>query len=100
MYKIVAFMQQYTRRVKYFVYLLECADGTFYIGSTNDVEKRVHEHNHTKNGAHYTKIRRPVTLRYTEECATLSEARKRENELKQLTRKQKEQLLSSSPSKI
>lgn len=73
----------------YFVYILECADNTLYIGSTNNLEKRLHEHNGLKSGAHYTKIRRPVTLKYSEPAAGLSEARKREAELKRLTRTKK-----------
>lgn len=79
--------------MSFFVYMLECADGTYYIGSTNNLEKRLHEHNHSKNGAHYTKIRRPVVLKYFETAASLSEARKREAELKRLSRKEKEILL-------
>lgn len=79
--------------MSFFVYLLECADGTYYIGSTNNLEKRLHEHNSSKNGAHYTKIRRPVVLKYSEIVASFSEARKREAELKKLNRLQKEQLL-------
>lgn len=71
------------------VYILECADTTLYIGSTNNLEKRLKEHNGAKKGAHYTKIRRPVMLKHTETFSTLSEARKREAELKRLSRKQK-----------
>ncbi len=78
----------------YFVYILECADGTLYIGSTNDMEKRLHAHNHAKHGAHYTKIRRPVVLRYTERAKTLGAARSREAQLKKLTRKEKLALIS------
>jgi len=77
-----------------FVYLLHCADDTLYCGSTLDVHKRLHAHNHLKNGAHYTKIRRPVTLAYAEDCASLSEARKRENDIKKLTREEKMLLCS------
>ena len=81
--------------MSYFVYILECADGTLYTGSTNNLEKRIREHNHAKNGAHYTKIRRPVVLKYNEEVATLAEARKREAEFKRLTRVEKLALISS-----
>lgn len=77
------------------VYILECNDGTLYIGSTNHLEKRLHEHNHLKSGAHYTKIRRPVTLAYFEPFETLSEARKREYVLKQLTRSEKLELIQT-----
>ena len=73
----------------YFVYILECSDNTLYTGSTNNLERRIKEHNEAKNGAHYTKIRRPVVLRYFEECATLNEARKREAVIKKMPRDKK-----------
>ncbi len=71
------------------VYILECADTTLYVGSTNNLSKRLKQHNESKQGAHYTKIRRPVILRYSENVATLSAARKREAELKRLSREKK-----------
>ena len=77
----------------FYVYILTCADGTLYVGSTSDIEKRLHQHNHAKNGAHYTKIRRPVVLSYKEEVETYAVARKREAELKRLTRQQKLDLI-------
>ena len=77
------------------VYILECADKSLYIGSTNDLERRLHSHNNSKNGAHYTKIRRPVTLAYAEECASLGAARSREAALKRLKRDQKLELIKS-----
>ncbi|NDK08338.1 GIY-YIG nuclease family protein [Candidatus Gracilibacteria bacterium] len=76
-----------------FVYILKCSDNTYYCGSTNDIEKRLHEHNNLKSGAHYTKIRRPVEIVYKEQFETLSEARKRECEIKKLSRIQKETLI-------
>ena len=81
----------------FYVYLLQCSDETFYAGSTSDVPKRVHAHNHTKAGAHYTKIRRPVLLKYVEECETLKEARTRERALKKLSRGAKECLVLDCP---
>ncbi len=84
-------------RTQNVVYILECSDGSYYTGSTNDLERRLHEHNHAKIGAHYTKIRRPVHLVYFEIQATLSEARKREYVIKQLTRSQKESLIRKVP---
>jgi putative endonuclease len=75
------------------VYILECKDKTLYIGSTNDLEKRLHAHNHLKSGAHYTKIRRPVVLKYIEKHSTYSKVREREGELKRLTRIQKIKLI-------
>jgi putative endonuclease len=76
------------------VYILECADGTMYVGSTNDLEKRLHQHNHLKCGAHYTKIRRPVELRHSETFKTLNQARKRECEIKGWKREKKLELIT------
>ncbi len=77
----------------YFVYILECADKTLYVGSTNDLGKRLYAHNNLKSGAHYTKIRRPVKLAYSESFKTFTKSRAREAELKRLTRQQKLALL-------
>lgn len=79
--------------MNYLVYILECADKTLYIGSTNNIERRLHQHNNLKSGAKYTKARRPVCLVYSEKFATMSEARKRECVLKKLTRKEKLELI-------
>lgn len=81
----------------FFTYLLLCSDGTFYAGSTNDLDKRLHAHNHLKSGAHYTKIRRPVKLVWSQNCRTYSTARKREAEIKKLTRKKKLVLITKRP---
>jgi putative endonuclease len=78
----------------FYAYILECSDGTYYAGSTSDIERRVHHHNTSKAGAHYTKIRRPVALVYKEACETYAEVRKREGELKRLTRMQKTELIA------
>ena len=79
----------------YFVYILECADKTLYVGSTNDLEKRLHQHNNLKSGAHYTKIRRPVKLVYSKNMKTFSKARKKEVEFKKLSRIEKLELINS-----
>lgn len=76
-----------------FTYLLECADGTFYIGWTNNLEQRLAAHNSGK-GAKYTRGRGPVVLRYYETFATKEEAMRREAEMKRLTRAQKEKLVN------
>lgn len=75
------------------VYILECADGSYYVGCTNNLIKRLKEHNQSKRGAHYTKIRRPVVLKYAEEFETLLKARGREAEIKSWKRAKKELLL-------
>jgi len=77
----------------YYVYILECADKTLYVGSTNDLKKRLREHNGLKSGAHYTKIRRPVILRYNEKRPDRSSALKREIEIKSWPRAKKLALL-------
>lgn len=82
--------------MSYFVYILECSDSSLYVGSTNNLEKRLHEHNNSKGGAHYTKIRRPVILKYSEVVATFAESRSREAELKRLTRNKKLELIKKS----
>ena len=73
----------------HYAYILRCADDTLYCGATNDLEKRLHAHNHAKAGAKYTRARRPVVLVYSERFRTLARARAREAELKRLTRKEK-----------
>ncbi len=77
-----------------YTYILECCDGTFYCGWTNDLENRIKAHNEGK-GARYTKPRRPVKLVYYETFDTKEEAMKREYRIKQLTRAQKEKLINT-----
>ena len=73
----------------FFVYILRCADDSLYAGCTNNLERRVKQHNDSKRGAHYTKIRRPVALLYSEEFKTLKEARGRESKIKGWRREKK-----------
>jgi putative endonuclease len=79
---------------KYYVYIVNCNDNTFYCGYSNNVEKRVDVHN-KKRGAKYTKTRLPVKLVYTECFDSKSEAMKREYQIKQLTRQQKLYLIKN-----
>ena len=76
-----------------FTYILECSDGTLYTGWTNDLERRVKAHNAGK-GAKYTKSRRPVKLVYFESFSTKQEAMRRELEIKQLKRQEKEIMIT------
>ncbi|HAM95546.1 TPA: hypothetical protein DCP13_02395 [Candidatus Azambacteria bacterium] len=78
------------------VYILKCADESLYAGCTNDLDKRIKQHNESKYGAHYTKIRRPVKLLYYEEFPTLSQARQRESEIKSWRREKKLALIKSN----
>ena len=77
-----------------YTYILKCDDGSFYTGWTNNLEKRIKDHNEGR-GAKYTKSRRPVTLAYYETFATKEEAMRREYAIKQLSRKQKESLMEA-----
>ena len=78
-----------------YTYMVRCRDDSLYTGWTNHLEKRVEDHN-SGRGAKYTKSRRPVELVYYEQFETKEEAMRREWEIKQLTRKQKEKLLEQS----
>jgi putative endonuclease len=78
----------------FFVYILRCADDSLYVGCTNNLERRIKQHNDSKWGAHYTKIRRPVALLYFEEFKTLKEARGREIEIKGWRREKKLALIN------
>ena len=77
---------------KHFVYILRCADGTFYTGYTTDPERRTKVHN-SGRGAKYTRPRRPVEIIYLEEYDDKAEAQRREYAIKQLTRAEKENLI-------
>ena len=79
--------------MSYYVYILECSDGSLYTGIAKDVEKRLIEHNTSEKGAKYTKVRRPVKLVYKESSENRSSASKREYAIKQMNRKQKLQLI-------
>lgn len=71
-----------------YTYIVKCSDGSLYTGWTNNLEKRIKDHN-AGRGAKYTKARRPVVLVYKEEFPTKQEAMKREWEIKRLSRKEK-----------
>ncbi|MCX6701797.1 MAG: GIY-YIG nuclease family protein [Candidatus Zambryskibacteria bacterium] len=79
----------------YTTYILECVDKSFYVGCTNDLKRRLVQHNNLKSGAHYTKIRRPVILVHSENFRTLTEARRRETEIKGWRREKKLLLIQS-----
>lgn len=78
------------------VYILQCSDDTLYTGITTDIARREYEHNHSKRGAKYTRLRRPVKLVYSEECEDRSNATKREYEIKHFSRKEKLQLIGKA----
>ncbi len=81
---------------KWLVYILECKDKTLYTGITNNLEKRLEQHNYGMDGAKYTRARRPVKCVYFEFQKNRSEATKREIKIKQLSRVEKLSLITSS----
>tara|TARA_R110001583_G_scaffold4172_8_gene24631 strand:- start:25 stop:294 length:270 start_codon:yes stop_codon:yes gene_type:complete len=86
----------------WYLYVVECNDGTFYTGITTDIKRRLYEHNNTKRGAKYTRRKRPVKLIcILETFETRSLATKKEYEFKKLSRKQKEaEIRNRNASKI
>ena len=76
----------------YFVYLIECKDGSLYTGITTDVTRRFKEHESGK-GAHYTKMKGVVNVIYTEQQPDRSSATKRESEIKRWPRGRKLKLV-------
>ncbi len=78
----------------YYVYIVECSDGTFYTGYTTNIDRRLNEHNYSiKKAAKYTRSRRPVTLKYIEKFKSMSAALKREYQIKKLSRVKKKELI-------
>jgi len=73
----------------YWVYMLRCADGSFYVGVTNDAEKRVAQHNLGYDEESYTHTRRPVTLVWASEFSDVRDAIFFEKRLKGWSRKKK-----------
>jgi putative endonuclease len=83
--------RKFKRSGKFYVYIVECSDGTYYTGSTNDLRKRLELHNAGK-GAKYTRGRRPVKLIWSKKYRYFRSAFLEEKRIQALTRKQKEAL--------
>jgi len=75
-----------------YVYILECADGSYYTGSTKDIERRLQQHR-VGEGSKYTKYRLPITLIYFEEFDRIDAAFYREKQIQSWSRKKKEALI-------
>ncbi len=78
--------------MKGWMYILECADGSYYTGSTNNIDLRLLQHNNGE-GANHTKKRLPVKLVYHEEFKRIDEAFYREKQVQGWSRKKKEALI-------
>jgi putative endonuclease len=76
----------------FFFYILRCADGAYYVGSTAELTARVDTHN-AGRGPRYTARRRPVTLVYSERFDTMDQARRREIQVKKWSRAKKDALM-------
>jgi len=83
----------------FFVYILRCSDGSFYVGHSENVEERVVAHNNGR-GAVWTTCRRPVRLVYRETCATEAGAVKRERQIKRWTHAKKEALVKGDLARL
>jgi putative endonuclease len=81
-----------SRRSTYWVYIVQCRDGTYYTGYTNDLENRIALHN-SGNGAKYLKSKLPVKLVYAKEYHYYKNALRAERRVKKLTRAQKLKLI-------
>ena len=79
----------------WYLYILQCGDGSLYTGITTDVEKRLEAHRSGK-GAKYTRGRSPLELKYREGSGTHSDALKRELEIKHLSREEKLTLIGET----
>ena len=78
----------------WYVYIIECKDAKLYTGITNNLERRIKEHN-CGNGGRFTKYRAPVKLLYTESCPNKPQALRREAQIKQLERVEKLALIET-----
>mgnify|MGYP000036671904 CR=1 FL=1 len=77
----------------WYVYMVRCSDNTLYTGMTNDLPRRIEAHNSGRDGARYTKSRRPVQLVYAEKAGSRSAAARLEAKIKQLPRARKQSLI-------
>ena len=85
----------------WYVYIVRCSDNSLYTGITTNLDKRINEHNQSsKLAAKYTRGRRPVRLVYQEKLISRSQATKREGQIKQLKKEDKETLVSDASNEL
>lgn len=80
----------------YYVYILKCNDSSYYVGMTNDLDRRIEDHNFGRNVECYTYKRRPFTVVHSEYFYDVNQAISREKQIKGWTRKKKEALISEN----
>ena len=86
-------LEMIDENLRWVMYVVVCADESYYCGITTDIKRRLHEHNNTRRGAKYTRSRRPVDLVYYELHENRSQASKAESSFKKLTRPEKDKML-------
>ncbi len=84
----------------FFVYMLRCADGSYYVGHTDDLERRITEHRHGLHADGYTGTRLPVRCVFVQELVTRDEAREAERRIKGWSRAKKEALIARDWNRI
>ena len=84
----------------YYVYILKCTDGSYYTGVTNNIEKRLAEHNSDNSVTSYTFKRRPVELVYCQEFNDIKQAIELEKQIKGWSRRKKEALINEDWEKL
>jgi len=82
----------YAAAVAFWVYILQCADGSYYVGYSDNLEDRLHQHQSGALGG-YTKTRRPVALVYSQDFSTRDDVFAAEHQIKGWSRKKKEALI-------
>ena len=82
--------------IMYYLYIVECVDGTFYTGITVDLTRRIKEHNSSKLGARYTRVRRPVKLVFSKKFRNRSLVSKEEFRIKKLSRAEKQVIIEDN----
>ena len=87
------------RHGQYYVYIVKCANETYYTGYTSNIEKRIKAHNNNR-GAKYLKGKQPIELVYAKPYAYYKNALKGEKEIKKLTRQQKANLIKDYQEEI
>ena len=87
--------RSFKRKGRFFVYIVQCSNGAYYTGITNNLENRLKLHNAGK-GAKYTRDRRPVKLVWHREYKYFKAALLEEKRIKRLTRREKEELITRS----
>lgn len=78
----------------YYVYILQCADGSYYTGMTNSMDRRLAEHEKGLISTCYTYNRRPVVLKYCQDFQYVNDAIRREKQIQKWSRKKKEALIN------